>query len=35
MVWRLIDDERYLSRYLAGYEAYRARTRYRLIPGIF
>jgi protein-S-isoprenylcysteine O-methyltransferase Ste14 len=35
MVWRLIDEERYLSRHLAGYESYRAKTRYRLIPGIY
>jgi protein-S-isoprenylcysteine O-methyltransferase Ste14 len=35
LVARLIDEERYLVRNLDGYEAYRAQTRHRLIPGIY
>ncbi len=32
IVWRLLDEEQYLSRNLDGYEAYRARVKYRLVP---
>jgi protein-S-isoprenylcysteine O-methyltransferase Ste14 len=32
LVWRLLDEERYLAGNLAGYEAYRAKTRWRLAP---
>lgn len=35
IVWRLIDEENYLSRNLAGYIEYCAMTRYRLVPGIY
>jgi protein-S-isoprenylcysteine O-methyltransferase Ste14 len=35
LVWRLLDEERYLAEHLPGYADYRARTRYRLIPRIF
>jgi protein-S-isoprenylcysteine O-methyltransferase Ste14 len=35
IVVRLIDEERYLVRHLVGYPEYRARTRYRLIPGLY
>ena len=35
IVWRLIHEEKYLSKNLSGYVAYCASTRYRLIPGIF
>jgi protein-S-isoprenylcysteine O-methyltransferase Ste14 len=35
IVWRLLDEERYLLSHLPGYEAYRRRTRYRLIPYIW
>ena len=35
IIWRLLDEERYLSRNLAGYEAYRGRVRYRLAPRIW
>ena len=35
IVVRLIDEERYLVRHLAGYTEYRERTRYRLIPGLY
>ncbi|HLK39147.1 MAG TPA: isoprenylcysteine carboxylmethyltransferase family protein, partial [Polyangiaceae bacterium] len=35
LVWRLLDEERFLTRQLAGYAAYRQRTRYRLIPRVW
>jgi protein-S-isoprenylcysteine O-methyltransferase Ste14 len=33
IVWRLSDEEQYLSANLTGYDEYRARVRRRLIPG--
>jgi len=35
IVWRLLDEERFLSANLPGYGEYCGRTRYRLIPGIW
>jgi len=35
IVWRLLDEEKLLSRDLAGYDAYRLQTRYRLIPYVW
>lgn len=35
VVWRLIDEERFLSVNLQGYSAYCRRTQYRLIPSIW
>jgi len=35
IVWRLTDEEKFLKKNLAGYEAYCAKTRYRLVPGVF
>ncbi|HTU01634.1 MAG TPA: isoprenylcysteine carboxylmethyltransferase family protein [Candidatus Sulfotelmatobacter sp.] len=35
LLWRLFDEERFLSRYLPGYTEYCARVRSRLIPGLF
>jgi protein-S-isoprenylcysteine O-methyltransferase Ste14 len=35
IIWRLLDEERYLSEHLAGYASYCGITRYRLIPGVF
>jgi protein-S-isoprenylcysteine O-methyltransferase Ste14 len=35
IVWRLLDEERFLVGHLPGYAAYRQRTRWRLIPGIW
>ena len=35
LIWRLIDEERVLTRGLPGYAAYRARVRWRLLPGIW
>ena len=34
-VWRLFDEERLLKEKLPGYADYCARTRWRLIPGVF
>ena len=35
IVLRLLDEERVLARELAGYDAYREKTRWRLVPGVF
>jgi protein-S-isoprenylcysteine O-methyltransferase Ste14 len=35
IVWRLLDEERVLGRHLSGYDDYRSRVRYRLVPGIW
>lgn len=35
LVWRLLDEERFLAAHLAGYREYCARVRWRLLPGIF
>lgn len=35
IIWRLIDEEKYLSKNLAGYIDYCAMTRHRLVPGIY
>jgi protein-S-isoprenylcysteine O-methyltransferase Ste14 len=35
LVWRLLEEERYLSQHLPGYDDYRESTRYRLIPFIW
>jgi protein-S-isoprenylcysteine O-methyltransferase Ste14 len=35
IVWRLLDEERFLARRLVGYAAYCEKTRHRLIPGIW
>lgn len=35
LVWRLIDEERYLAINLPGYTDYQRTTRYRLIPFVF
>jgi protein-S-isoprenylcysteine O-methyltransferase Ste14 len=35
LVWRLLDEEAFLSRNLPGYVAYKAKVRARLIPGLF
>ena len=35
IIWRLLDEEKYLSKNLAGYIDYCAMTRYRLVPGIY
>jgi protein-S-isoprenylcysteine O-methyltransferase Ste14 len=35
LVWRLIDEERFLAANLPGYSEYRARVRYRLVPRVW
>jgi protein-S-isoprenylcysteine O-methyltransferase Ste14 len=35
IVWRLIDEERLLSRELRGYTNYQERVRYRLLPFVW
>jgi protein-S-isoprenylcysteine O-methyltransferase Ste14 len=35
IVWRLLDEERFLLHHLSGYAAYRERSQYRLIPRVW
>jgi len=35
IIWRLLDEEAFLSENLTGYNEYRSKVRWRLIPGIF
>jgi protein-S-isoprenylcysteine O-methyltransferase Ste14 len=35
IVWRLLDEERYLAQHLRGYDEYRRRVRYRLVPHVW
>jgi protein-S-isoprenylcysteine O-methyltransferase Ste14 len=35
LIWRLLDEERFLSKNLQGYTEYCAKVRWRLIPGVF
>jgi protein-S-isoprenylcysteine O-methyltransferase Ste14 len=35
VIWRLFDEELFLSKNLTGYSAYCAKLRWRLIPGVF
>jgi protein-S-isoprenylcysteine O-methyltransferase Ste14 len=35
LVWRLLDEERYLAGHLPGYADYQSRVRTRLVPGIW
>jgi protein-S-isoprenylcysteine O-methyltransferase Ste14 len=35
VIWRLFDEERFLSKNLPGYAAYCDKLRWRLIPGVF
>lgn len=35
LIWRLLDEERFLERNLHGYTEYCAKVRWRLIPGVF
>ena len=32
LIWRLVDEEKYLSEKLPGYNEYRENVRYRLVP---
>jgi protein-S-isoprenylcysteine O-methyltransferase Ste14 len=35
IIWRLLDEERFLSENLAGYREYRNKVRYRLVPFVW
>jgi protein-S-isoprenylcysteine O-methyltransferase Ste14 len=35
LIWRLFDEEEFLSANLPGYVEYREKVRYRLIPGVW
>ena len=35
IIWRLLDEEKFLSRNLAGYMEYKNKVRYRLIPFVW
>jgi protein-S-isoprenylcysteine O-methyltransferase Ste14 len=35
LIWRLLDEEKFLARNLPGYVDYCAKVRWRLIPGVF
>jgi protein-S-isoprenylcysteine O-methyltransferase Ste14 len=35
IIWRLLDEEKFLSKNLSGYTAYCQKTRFRLIPMIW
>ncbi len=35
IVWRLLDEERFLAQNLSGYQEYTQRVRYRLLPFIW
>ena len=35
VIWRLFNEERFLSKNLPGYTDYCAKVRWRLIPGVF
>jgi protein-S-isoprenylcysteine O-methyltransferase Ste14 len=35
LVWRLLDEENFLTRNLPGYAEYTSKVRWRLIPGLF
>jgi protein-S-isoprenylcysteine O-methyltransferase Ste14 len=35
IIWRLLDEEKFLSKNLAGYTEYKNRVRYRLVPFVW
>jgi protein-S-isoprenylcysteine O-methyltransferase Ste14 len=35
LIWRLLDEERFLARNLSGYVEYQGGVRYRLLPLIW
>jgi protein-S-isoprenylcysteine O-methyltransferase Ste14 len=35
LIWRMLDEEKFLSRNLPGYIEYRQAVRYRLVPGVW
>jgi protein-S-isoprenylcysteine O-methyltransferase Ste14 len=32
LIWRLLDEEKFLAKNLPGYAEYQSRVRYRLVP---
>jgi protein-S-isoprenylcysteine O-methyltransferase Ste14 len=35
IIWRLLDEEKFLAEHLAGYSAYQNKVKYRLLPYIW
>jgi protein-S-isoprenylcysteine O-methyltransferase Ste14 len=35
LIWRLLDEERFLVKNLPGYADYQSRVRHRLIPFVW
>ena len=35
LIWRIFDEEMMLTRELEGYDEYKQRVRYRLVPGVW
>jgi protein-S-isoprenylcysteine O-methyltransferase Ste14 len=35
LIWRMLDEERFLARNLPGYTEYLGTVRYRLLPGVW
>jgi protein-S-isoprenylcysteine O-methyltransferase Ste14 len=35
LLWRLLDEEKFLHKYLAGYTSYTQNVRYRLVPHVW
>ena len=35
LIWRMLDEERFLARNLPGYTEYLGKVRYRLLPGVW
>ena len=35
LIWRLFDEEKFLTRNLPGYREYQNKVRYRLIPHVW
>ncbi len=35
VIWRLLDEERFLGEHLAGYVEYKEKVHYRLVPGVW
>jgi protein-S-isoprenylcysteine O-methyltransferase Ste14 len=35
LIWRLLDEERFLAKNLRGYREYQDKVRYRLLPSVW
>lgn len=35
LVWRIVDEEKFLQSHLSGYSEYCSKVKYRLIPGLY